>query len=191
TPLRILPGPEGSPVMLLGRVVPTPRPEDRSLARLAQRLLQEEVDARLVLHGDYAVFVLSVPLSTREPERSATEAIGTLTALATTRQPTQRLFQAAQLWLGARVVQASLAGEDWTALWSEAVDLAPSDEAIAGTLARDAQAMLEPDPEALQAWVAQWLDPRGGQPGWQWLVAGAPDRVVRRLARIAPLDESG
>lgn len=188
TPLRVLPGPEADPVLVLGRILPTPRAEDRSLARLAQRVLQEELDARLVLHGDYAVFMLRVPLSTREPERSATEAVDALDTLASTRQPQQRLFQAAQLWLGARVVQASLSGEDWTLLWSDAIDLAESDEAIAGALARDATTMLEPDPDVLQQWLQRWLDPRRGEPGWQWMVAGAPEKVTRRLARITPLD---
>lgn len=189
TPLRVLPQTEGDPVLVLGRVLPTPRAEDRSLARLAQRVLQEELDARLVIRGDYGLFLVRVPLSSREPERSATEAIDALAALASTRQPQQRLFQAAQLWLGARVVQASLGGEDWTALWSEAIDLALSDEAIAGALARDATTMLEPDPAAFQQWLQRWIDPRSGEPGWQWLVAGAPDRITRRLARIAPLGD--
>ena len=136
TPLRILSGPGSGPsgdaVLMLGRVLPTPSAGDRSLARLAQRVLQEELDARLVIRGDYGIFVLRVPLSSREPERSASEAIDALVELAQDRQPQQRLFQAAQLWLGARVVQASLGGEDWTLLWSDATDLASTDEEIAG-----------------------------------------------------------
>ncbi|MCB9715592.1 MAG: hypothetical protein H6712_17115 [Myxococcales bacterium] len=195
TPLRILSGPGSGPsgdaVLMLGRVLPTPSAGDRSLARLAQRVLQEELDARLVIRGDYGIFVLRVPLSSHEPERSASEAIDALVELAQDRQPQQRLFQAAQLWLGARVVQASLGGEDWTLLWSDATDLASTDEEIAAALARDATTMLEPEPEAFQAWLRRWLDPRGGEPGWQWLVAGAPERITRRLARIAPLEDAG
>ncbi|MCX4243503.1 peptidase M16 family protein [Paraliomyxa miuraensis] len=191
SPLHVLPGQEGKAVLVFGRVVPTPTPQDRSLARLAQRVLQEELDVRLQIHGDVALFVVRVSLSGREPERSATEAVDALTSLAATRQPQQRLFQAAQLWLGARVVQASLDGEDWTALWSEALDLADRDEDVAGALAHDAGSMLEPDADALQAWLQRWLDPRGGEPGWRWLVAGASDRELRRLTRITPLDESG
>ncbi|MEM7152254.1 MAG: hypothetical protein AAF799_05395 [Myxococcota bacterium] len=187
TPMHIVPGPEGSPVVMIGRVVPTRSAADRSLARLAQRVLQEELDARLVIRGDHGLFMLRVPLSGREPEQTVTEAIDALTSLATTRQPQQRLFQAAQLWLGARMVQASLDGEDWTASWSDAIDLAEDDDAIVGALARDARSMLEPDPEALQQWLRQWLDPRSSEPGWRWLVAGASDRQTRRLARITPL----
>ena len=70
-------------------------------------------------------------------------------------------------------------------------DLASTDEEIAAALARDATTMLEPEPEAFQAWLRRWLDPRGGEPGWQWLVAGAPERITRRLARIAPLEDAG
>ncbi|MCH9683270.1 MAG: hypothetical protein K0V04_17680 [Deltaproteobacteria bacterium] len=190
TPLRVIGAPKGNkPVALLGRIIPTATAEDRSLARLAQRVLQEEADASLVVHGDVSVLVLRVPLSTQEPERSLTEAIDALVTLGSQRQPQQRLFQAAQLWLGARVVQASLDGEDWTALWSEAMDLADRDEDIVGALAKDARGMLEPDPEALQAWVRKWFDPRNGEPGWQWLVTGTSDRIRRRLARITPLSE--
>lgn len=193
TPLGVLPTPEGGsgkPVLALGRVVPTPTVQDRSLARLSQRLMQEELDARLSVRGDVALFVVRVPLS-READVSASEAVDTLSTLATTRQPQQRLFQAAQLWLGGRVVQASLDGEDWTALWSEAIDLADRDEDIVAALARDAGSMLEPDAEALQAWQRRWLDPRGGEPGWRWLVAGAGNRELRRLARVTPVDDSG
>ena len=187
TPMQVIAGPEGDPVVMVGRIVPTRSAEERSLARLAQRVLQEELDARLVIRGDHGLFMLRVPLSDREPEQTVTEAIDALTAMASTRQPQQRLFQAAQLWLGARMVQASLDGEDWTASWSDAIDLADDDEAIVSALARDASSMLEPDPQVLQLWLRQWLDPRSSEPGWRWLVAGASDRQTRRLARITPL----
>ncbi|MEM9458044.1 MAG: hypothetical protein AAGF11_27960 [Myxococcota bacterium] len=189
TPLTVLPGPEGKAVLMFGRVLPTATATERSLARLAQRLLQEELDARLVVHGERSLFIVRVPLSSREPDRSTTEAIDALVALGSTRQPTQRLFQTAQLWLGARVVQASLDGEDWTALWSEAIDLSSRDEDITAALARDASGMLAPDPEALQQWMERWLDPRGGQPGWRWVVAGASNADRRKLARITALTE--
>ncbi len=187
-PLTVAPGPEGTPVLVLGRVLPTPTPESRSLARLAQRLLQEELDARLVVRGDLSVFMLRVPLSSRDPDRSVTEAIEALRALGSTRHPAQRLFQAAQLWLGARVVQASLDGEDWTALWSDAIDLASRNKDVTAALARDAEGMLEPDPDALQEWSKRWLDPRSGEPGWRWVVAGASDAELRKLARVATIE---
>lgn len=189
TALQVLPGPTDGPVLVIGRVLPTPTAQDRSLARLAQRLLQEELDARLVIRGDLAVFVLRVPLASSSAERSATEAVDALTSMAGARQPQQRLYQAAQLWLGARVVQASLDGEDWTALWSEAIDLSGRDEDMVDALARDAGSMLEPDPEALQAWLRRWLDPRSGETGWCWLVAGASESALQRLSRITALED--
>jgi hypothetical protein len=188
TPLQVLAGPVGGAVLVLGRVLPTPTAQDRSLARLAQRLLQEELDVRLVIRGDMAVFVLRVPISGGSAEASASQAIDALSTMIGERQPRQRLYQAAQLWLGARVVQASLDGEDWTSLLSEAMDLSVRDEEVVGALARDAGSMLEPDPEALQVWMRRWLDPRSGEPGWRWVVAGATDRDLRRLERITPLD---
>lgn len=180
---------EGSPVLVLGRVIPTESVKNRSLARLAQRIVAQELDARIVIAGDRAVFIARVSLSSRDPDGSATKAVDVLSTLARTRQPQQRLFNAAELWLGARVVQASLDGEDWTALWSEAMDLADTDEGIATALAADAATMLEPDAESLKAWQEQWLDPRGGEAGWTWNVAGADAKLLRRLSRIAPIRE--
>lgn len=180
---------EGSPVLILGRVIPTESVEERSLARLAQRIVAQELDARLVIAGDRAVFVARVSLSSRDPDGSATKAVDVLSTLARTRQPQQRLYTAAELWLGARVVQSSLDGEDWTALWSEAMDLAESDEGIATALARDAATMLEPDAESLKTWQERWLDPRAGEAGWTWTVAGADAKITRRLSRIAPIRE--
>lgn len=186
TPLGVVDGPTGKPVLWLGRTVPTPTPLDRALARLGQRVMQEELDVRLVSRGDHAVFVMRVPLAGDVDER-ATEAVDALSSLADERQPQQRLFTAAQLWLGARVVQSSLDGEDWTALWSDAADLATDDAAIAGALAQDAGLMLDIDAQTLVDWQRKWFDPRRGEPGWHWVVAGTSDRDLRRLSRIVPL----
>ena len=80
-------------------------------------------------------------------------------------------------------------GEDWTALWSESIDLANDDADVPRALAVDATAMLEVDAEAMQAWQQQWLDPRRGTPGWQWVVAGADADVLRRLSKLAPIEQ--
>jgi hypothetical protein len=110
-----------------------------------------------------------------------------LSRSAKARHPSQRLFQAAELWLGARIVQASLSGEDWTALFAESIDLADRDAEISEALARDAATMLEPDPEALRTWMERWLHPRAGEPGWRWVAAGVDRRLERRLERIVPI----
>lgn len=186
-PLQLVSGGHGSAQIVVGRVVPTPTPADRSLARLAQRILQEEIDARLVPAGPHALFVATSRLSPAAPDQSAADLVDDLSTAATARQPAQRLFAAAELWLGARVVQASLAGEDWTGLFSESIDLADADDGIAEALARDAATMLEPDPDALRTWMGKWLHPRGGEPGWRWVAAGVDRRLERRLERVVPI----
>ena len=63
-------------------------------------------------------------------------------------------------------------GEDWTALWSDSLDLANDDGEIAAALARDAQAMLAATPEQLVAWQQRWLDLSTSEPGWAWVLVG-------------------
>ncbi len=179
---------QGGASLVLGRVIPTADAGVRARARLGQRVLQEQIDARVSISGPHAVFAVHVALPGGDPDKRARAAVEDLAELAGTRHPQQRLFAAAQLWLGARVVQASLDGEDWTALWSESIDLADSDADVPRALAVDATAMLELDAEAMHAWQQQWLDPRRGTPGWQWVVAGADAELLRRLSRLAPIE---
>lgn len=174
---------QGSAQFVLGRVIATPDARARSLARVAHRVLQEELEASIVFAGDHAVLIVRAPVGGK-PEARAKELVAKLGEIAKTRQPRQRLFQAVQLWLGARVVEASLAGEDWTALLSSALELADRDADAAAALARDAQRMLEVDADALLAWTKTWLDPRGGTPGWAWAVAGVGDAEARALATV-------
>lgn len=181
-PLRVSTLPAvGGGVVALGCVLPTPRPEDRTHARLAQRIAQEELDVRLTIAGGHALWIVVVPLSGSNADAELERALDHLSRLSQLRQPRQRLAQAARLWLGARMVQASLAGEDWTSLWSEAIDLADSDEAILHALGRDAGRMIDVDPDALQTWQHPRLDPRTATATWQWVVAGAPPRVLEGL----------
>jgi hypothetical protein len=200
---RVDPPSRGRAQLVLGRAIPTATPRERSLARLAQRRLQEQFDARLVVVGPWSLFTLHVPLAgagkpkknldllesteppkdgepdpgadplTRRLRRELTSVRDALRA----RPLTQDLFQSAQLWLGARMVAASVAGEDWTLLWSESLDLASSDGDIAGALARDAQAMLAATPEEVVAWQQRWLDLQASEPGWVWTLVGAEAEV--------------
>jgi hypothetical protein len=176
---------DGPAHLVLGRVVATPNPRTRSLARLAQRVAQEDIEISIAFAGEFAIVLVQAPLGGK-PEKRARDVVARLGELATTRQPRQRLFQAATLWLGARVVEASLAGEDWTALLASAFELSDRDADVAAALARDARQMLEVDADALHAWTKAWLDPKAGTPGWTWAVAGASEADARELARLAP-----
>lgn len=171
--------------VVMGCRLQTPDQATRATARLAQRLLAESYDARLALCGPDAVFTINSPVSERSVEKRARALAEGLAAAGTERMPTQRLFTAAQLWLGARVVQASLDGEDWTALWSESMDLADTEADIPRALAADAAAMLSVQPKALTAWVHTQLDPKTGAAPWAWSLAGATDRMRRTVSRFA------
>lgn len=198
-PLKVVPSPgRGRAMLLLGRAIPTGNARERSLARLAQRRLQEEFDARLVVSGSWSLFTLQLtigggkprpaldllegteppkdkPAAAEQPDpviRRLRRELTQLRSYTRARPTTQDLFQVAQLWLGARMVAASLDGEDWTALWSDSLDLANEDGEIAAALARDAQAMLAATPEQLVAWQQRWLDFSTSEPGWAWVLVG-------------------
>lgn len=201
--------------LYLGRDLALPDARARSLARLAQRLLQEEFDARLTIVGDRGIFVLRLGIARGgagkavtddgdppppEPAKASKDdgdpriarlrkGLDEYIAFLRLRHGRQRLAQAAELWLGARMVQASLTGEDWTALWSDSIDLAGRDGEIAGALARDAQALLAIGPEDLSAWAAKWLDFRHGAPGWAWVAVGEEADLATALRGLAPTAE--
>ncbi|KIG13158.1 hypothetical protein DB30_00536 [Enhygromyxa salina] len=168
-------------VVMLGRVIPTPTIESRTLARLCQRVMQEELDVRLLVAGPISILAIKVRVSSNDPIASLQRIIARMQAFSASPQPRERLDQAANLWLGARVVEASLSGEDWTSLWSESIDLAGDDREIFVALAKDAQGMLELEPEQVQAFMAEWFNPQAGQPGWMWTAAGVDDGFRDKL----------
>jgi hypothetical protein len=191
-PLHLLPGPPGQrgrAVIMFGRLIPTATVEARTLARISQRLLQEELDIRLIVAGPISVLAVRVPLGGDDPMAEITNAIDRMQAMALAVQPDRRIRQAADLWLGARMVEASASGEDWTALWSESIDLAREDREIFAALAREAKTMLELDPEQVRAFHAKWLDPRGGEPGWVWVASGLSADMQTKLAATVELVE--
>ncbi|MCA9663556.1 MAG: hypothetical protein KC486_34825 [Myxococcales bacterium] len=214
-PLRLLEtsaGDRSGSLLLFGRVVPLADPRERAVARLAQRLLQEELDARLTIVGDRGLFVVRTPIRKSAPAsddddrgkekrrdkdkegpsdpraRFVADFLDDYQEFVRARHGRNRIAQAAELWLGARMVQASLTGEDWTALWSESIDLARSDSEIAGALARDAQAMLAITPEELAEWSTTWLDVAKGAPGWAWIAASSEPDIGQALAQIAAVE---
>ncbi|MGH1343473.1 MAG: hypothetical protein ACRBN8_18075 [Nannocystales bacterium] len=178
-------GGSGSGKLVMACRLGTPTVQARANARLAQRLLAETQDARLAISGPVSVFTISTAVSEKSIESRAQGLVEALAGGGKTRAPSQRLFTAAQLWLGARVVQASLEGEDWTALWSEAMDLASTESDIPRALASDATAMLSVQPELLTTWMGEQLDPRLGKNGWAWALCGANEKMERSLSRVA------
>ncbi len=192
-PMRIFPGkPErgGRAVVMLGRLIPTATIEQRTLARISQRLLQEELDARLLVAGPVSLLAVRVRVSPSDPVASIEKIIARMQAYGAEAQPGGRIDQAAKLWLGARVVEASLSGEDWTSLWSESIDLAGEDREIFVALARDAQTMLELEPEQVREYMATWFDPQAGEPGWVLVGAGIDANFRAKLGtRIQLVEE--
>ncbi len=188
--LRIQPQQPGKHVvMVVGRTLPVSTPQARALARLAQRIVQEELDARLEVVGDVAWLLVRVQTSPAPAGKALTRMTDQLSALALTRHPQQRLTQAAHIWLGARMVQASLHHEDWTELWSQSLDLATTDNAVAAALAQDAHAMLAATADELSSFMKQWFDPRAGEPGWSAIALGEGSDLDRSLQQVAPLEK--
>ncbi|MEM6290173.1 MAG: hypothetical protein AAGA54_02880 [Myxococcota bacterium] len=171
--------------LVVGRLLDTPTPQDRAMARLAQRIAAETLDVRVAVVGPHALLMANETMRETSAEATAQRLIEALGSLGRTRAPQQQLFTAAQLWLGARVVQASLDGEDWTALWSQSMDLATTDADIPRALATDAAAMLAIDGEGLAAFTKANFDPKLGTPGWAWSLAGATRKMERQLSRFA------
>jgi hypothetical protein len=176
-------------VVMIGRLIPTATIEERTLARISQRLLQEELDVRLLIAGPVSILAIKVRVSPSDPIASLKSIIERTRAFVALAQPRDRVEQAANLWLGARMVEASLTGEDWTSLWSESIDLAGEDREIYVALARDAKAMLQLQPEQIQAYMAKWFDPQAGEPGWVMVAAGVDDNFRTKLDAGLELEE--
>lgn len=190
--MRVFPGtPEhgNRAVVMFGRLIPTPTLEERTIARLAQRLLQEELDVRLLSAGPVSLLAIRVRVSSKDPIASLTKTFEKIQAFIAVVQTRERLETAANLWLGARVVEASLTGEDWTSLWSDSIDLASDDREVFAALARDAQSMLELDPEQVQQYMAKWFNPQAGEPGWVWVAAGVDDNFREKLGAAILLED--
>lgn len=198
----------GRSLLVLGRTIPTPTVKERSLARLVQRRLQGELDIRVSIQGSLALATIHVPLGVAGRGKPPPDPLEQVEGVEPPEDPgaadplsrrlrreltvirdylrerplAQDLVGAAQLWLGARMVAASLRGEDWTALWSEAIDLSSSDGEIAAALARDAGAMLAASPDDAAAFIKKWLDLETSEPGWAWVVVGPEDELKGVLA---------
>lgn len=190
-PLFAVPDPNASKgdraVVMYGCLVDTPTAEDRAKARLSQRLLQEEFDARLVVFGEVSLFAVRFTLPKNDAQEKVVRELDELQEALEAEDRPERLATAAKLWLGARIVEASLDGEDWTRLWAESIDVAESDAGIGAALTAEASAMLDATPESLRKWRLANLDPRK-QHGWNWVVAGASPQQLDDLAALIDLE---
>ena len=180
----------GQPTLVLGRIIPTPTAAERAIARLGQRITQERVDARLEFSGGFALFLIRVPLLQRDVKKAVERALRDMNKSSERVHTRGRLQQATRLWLGARLVSASLHGEDRTALWSEALDLAASDAEIPRALAQEAAGMMAVTPEQLSEWMQRWMHPELGEGGWTWSVAGVDGAAREALAELGKLEPS-
>jgi hypothetical protein len=181
-------GRQAAPQAVLARVVPTPTARDRALLRLGQRILQEEMDLRVVFMGTHAIVVARIPLSATQPGRSLVEGAARWRNVLEGTMTRERLETAARLWIGARWVNASLQDEDATALWSEAMELATRDDGIASALDEDTAAMLAMDVDTWTTFARRWLDPSKGEPGWVGVVVGATEAQRSSLSEVTPVE---
>lgn len=172
---------KGRPTLVIARMIPLPTMEARALARLTQRTLQSTVDARLSIEGTQGVWLYRVSMDPTEPAESLTSELARLQDQVRRSPQRWELEQAANLWLGARVVGASLRHEDWTAMASEALSLSETDEEIALSLSRDAIAMNETTPEALHEFALTYLLPTRDDQAWRWFVSGVDDQALREM----------
>ncbi|MDC0668606.1 hypothetical protein [Nannocystis radixulma] len=196
---RVDPPAKNRSLLVLGRSLALPTVRDRSLARLVQRHLQAELDIRLSITGTVGLFTIHVPLGAAGRGKPAADPLEEVEAAEVPADPAeadplsrrlrreltvirdylrerplaQDLHGAAQLWLGARMVAASVGGEDWTALWSEALDISTADGEIVAALARDAETMLAATPDEAAAFITRWLDLEKSEPGWAWVAVGS------------------
>lgn len=184
TPIESVPSPLLSPTgrvtWLVSRRFKVPDTQSRAFARLAQRLLQHQFDVRLVIHNQSALWQLRKDLSP-EPKLAAEEMrryLGDLDRALHEGLVPSRARQAARTWLGARLVQNSLQGEDWTALWSQALDLSSKPSEIHSALQENGTAMMQAEIKAFEQWMQAHIDPSLARGPWlSELIFASPETV--------------
>lgn len=187
TPITAFPtrlsSPTGRITWLVSRRLSLPTAKDRAYARLAQRTLQHQFDVRLVIHQKTGLWQVRKDLSP-EPELAALEMrkfLGDLDEALHERLVPGRARQAARTWLGARLVQNSLEGSDWTALWSESLDLSSVPKGIPGALQKNGSEMTQADIKAFEAWMGKTIDPSLARGPWISQLIFAQESTVNAL----------
>lgn len=175
--------PTGRITWLVSRRLDLPDAKSRAFARLAQRTLQHQFDVRLVIHNRTGLWQIRKDLSP-EPELAAQELrhyLGDLDQALHERLVPGRAHQAARTWLGARLVQNSLEGEDWTALWSQALDLSSDPRELPFALQKNGLSMMQADMKAFESWMQSTIDPSLARGPWISQLIFASDAALAAL----------
>lgn len=180
TPTRFV-SPTGRVTWLASRRLSLPDAKSRAFARLAQRTLQHQFDVRVVIHNNTGIWQLRKDLSP-EPKVAADELrgyLGELDQALHERLVPGRARQAARTWLGARLVQNSLEGEDWTGLWSQSLDLSSKRSEISNALQQNGTHMMQADMKEFEAWMQNNIDPSLARGPWtSQLIFASKDTVA-------------
>jgi len=172
---------KGRPTLVIARLLTLPSTQDRALARLTQRHLQTALDVRLSIEGTKGLWLYRISLDPEQPAASVAREVARIQREVERLPQRWELEQATSLWLGARLVEASLDGDDWTGMASEALSLSEKDTEIATSLGRDAAAMGEISPEVLHEFALGQVLPARDDPEWRWVVVGADDQSVEKM----------
>ena len=160
---------------------PAHTPQRRALARLTQRYLQTRVDVRLTVEGERGVLIYLLPVRVSAPRQSLDDELSRVRNVIDLQPRVWEISQALSLWLGARTVAASLDGEDWTALASEAISLSATSGEVASALTRDAIEMVMTTPEALSSFAREEFTPTRDDGRWRWMLAGGDEALAATL----------
>lgn len=198
TPIQLAPSkvlsPTGRITWLASRRLHLPDARSRAFARLAQRTLQHQFDVRLTIHNKEAIWQLRCDLSPEAPIASdeLRRYLGSLDQALHEGLFHDRVHQAARTWLGARLVENSLQGEDWSALWSESLDLSSKRSEIPLAMQRNGEEMMGAELKAFEAWMQSNIDPSLSRGPWISQVIFAESATVEALNKArtqAPPEE--
>ena len=156
-------------------------PQATCTARPTQRYLQTRVDVRLTIEGDRGVLTYLLPVRVSTPRQSLDDELSRVLKVIELEPRVWEISQALSLWLGARTVAASLDGEDWTALASEAISLSATSGEVAAALTRDAIEMVKITPEELSSFAREEFSPTRSDNRWRWVLAGGDEALAAAL----------
>lgn len=198
TPIQLAPSkvlsPTGRITWLASRRLHLPDAKSRAFARLAQRTLQHQFDVRLTIHNKEAIWQIRCDLSP-EADIASDELryyLGSLDQALHERLFHDRVHQAARTWLGARLVENSLKGEDWSVLWSESLDLSSKRSEIPLAMQRNGEQMMKAQLKDFETWIQANIDPSLSRGPWISQVIFAQTATVEALNKArtqAPPEE--